>query len=278
MRNPFFLLTALLLTALAQPCAASRLSADISFSASLDLASEYFYRGILQEDQGLIVQPAASVTFAVAESKWKPTISAGIWNSLHSNSTNASPTTGHPSWYELDTWVALSLSPLNRLRFEATWTSYSSPSHAFATVDEIALDAYFDDSNMWDGVPFAFNPYLSLAVELDGTAFGTDEGAYLELGVVPTMAFENDQIIIKAPARVGVSLNRYYESAAHGNQGFGFVSVGLAAESPWIGDTAFGSVTLKASVEAMALGPSLSALNSGRDFTIGLMVGVALSF
>lgn len=201
-------------------------------SLSLDMASTYYYRGILQEDSGLIFQPAASASLYFSGADWLSSLSFGVWNSFHSERTGFTGSPSLETWYEMDAWATLSLSPSERWKFDTTFTHYRSPNHGFRTVDEFAFDVYFDDSDLWVWDAFALKPYVSLAVEIDGTAFGSDEGTYLEIGMAPGIPVSEDSLVsFTLPSRLGFGLDRYYESAAHGDQAFGFASVALAAES-----------------------------------------------
>ena len=58
----------------------------ISFSAGVDFTTEYYFRGIIQEDQGLISQPWMEASIAINE---KLGLTFGIWNSFHDNHTGA---------------------------------------------------------------------------------------------------------------------------------------------------------------------------------------------
>lgn len=67
----------------------------VSVSLGADVTTAYFYRGYLQQDRGLIVQPylTLSTTFET-DSGWKVQPYLGWWNSLHDQAIDA-PRGGH---------------------------------------------------------------------------------------------------------------------------------------------------------------------------------------
>ncbi|MFU8830350.1 MAG: hypothetical protein ACNA8P_13085, partial [Phycisphaerales bacterium] len=82
----------------------------IGFSASLHFTNKYYFRGIIQEDRGFIAQPGAELSLLLHESEeWSLSSYVGIWNSFHDRKTGAADGVSNASWYEIDTYVGLSL-------------------------------------------------------------------------------------------------------------------------------------------------------------------------
>ena len=87
--------------------------AGISISAGVDWTSAYFFRGIKQETEDLILQPYGEISFKLVENAGALTslsLTAGMWNSLQTGPSGSdSPTATDPKvWYELDGYGKLS--------------------------------------------------------------------------------------------------------------------------------------------------------------------------
>ena len=148
----------------------------VSISAGVDWTTAYFFRGIKQETEDLILQPYGEVSFKLVENAGALTslsLTPGIWNSIHTGPTSESPIASDPkAWYELDGYVRLSAVLWEDLTTYALYTAYTSPSGAFGTVQEIAFGVGYNDAKLLG--PFALNPSFLVAFELDGQA---DAGA-----------------------------------------------------------------------------------------------------
>ena len=80
----------------------------ISFSGGVDITTAYFFRGILQERDGFIIQPYGEVGFALYKGEndegkgdWSGlSLFGGTWASLHSEETNHSASSLN-AFYEL---------------------------------------------------------------------------------------------------------------------------------------------------------------------------------
>ena len=69
-----------------------RLSLDIS----VDWTTAYYFRGIIQENRGVIVQPAVEVGYAVNENV---SVFIGTWNSFHDAATGSTDSDRPSSWW-----------------------------------------------------------------------------------------------------------------------------------------------------------------------------------
>jgi hypothetical protein len=122
-------------------------SRRLSVTAGFDFLTAYLFRGIYQEDHGLIMPPFVDVGISVYEGEGalkNVTINAGNWNSLHSGSS------GHSgfgnAWYEADYYGSVSFA-IGKWTPGALFTSYTSPNSAFNAVHEIAAVLAYDDSD-----------------------------------------------------------------------------------------------------------------------------------
>ncbi len=236
-RNPLARAAALLSLiaplALAQPAFAGWDWDRFGGSAGVDFTNAYFYRGIYQERDGGIIQPAIEFTYNLHSSEdgalQDVTASIGGWWSFHSERTGAMQ---DPSWlYEGDYYAGLSFGFDGGITAGASYTFLTSPNDAFSTTQELNLSLAWDDSDALGA--WSMQPWANLTIETNRTAFGPDEGFGLQLGVEPTLyTAENDCFTLTLPAQLGLALDDYYESDSGGENTLGFGTVGLAASMP----------------------------------------------
>jgi hypothetical protein len=233
-----------------------------------DVTNAYFFRGIRQEDSGLIVQPYADAALDVIRLE-NATISAkfGIWNSFHGESTLAATADSFAkNWYEADVYGGIGVAA-GKWSFDARYVFYTSPSGAFGTVDEFDFSAAFDDTELLGA--WSMKPSATLAVETGSNAAdGGRTGTYLQLGVSPGFSFDAGSVKgigVTFPAQVGLSLSNYYEGTGGENDTFGFASVGAKASIPLNLNESWGAWTLSAGVQAMLLGDAAGSFNAGGD-------------
>ena len=181
----------------------------LSVSAGVDWTSAYFFRGIKQETDDLILQPYGELTLKLVENAGALTslsLTGGIWNSLHSGATGSdSPTASDPKlWYELDGYFKLSAVLLEDWTASVIYTAYLSPNNVFNSVQEIAVGLAYNDAKLLG--PFALNPSVLIAFEFDGQAdAGADKGIYAQIGIAPAYTFLADSAypltLCRAPRR-----------------------------------------------------------------------------
>lgn len=256
----------------------------ITVTAGADLAGAYLFRGIFQEDSGIIIPPFVDIGVSVYEGTGaigSVKVNAGIWNSLHSG-PSGSGLDGRGPWYEADYFAAVTLA-VGKWAPGAVYTSYTSPNDVFDTVHEIAAVLSYDDSAR----AFPLNPRLTVASELKGQADGGGgradggrRGTYLELGVRPVLPLVRHSrypVNLAFPAKLGISLKDYYEGPAASSR-FGFFNLGGVASVP----LAFlsGKTTWEAhgGLDVLWLGASNRRLNGGdRVKPIGVL-GLSMSY
>lgn len=259
----------------------------ISLSAGLDYTTNYYFRGIVQETEDLILQPYGSLTFKLYEGTAGLTglsLTAGTWNSLHWGPTGVdggASTTDPEVWYESDFYVSLAAQLFQDLTFSTTYTAYMSPNDFFQTVQEVAFGLSYNDSKLLG--PFALNPSVLVAIETDGQAdAGAHRGVYLQLGVAPGFTlFSNTSypVSVSVPLTLGLSLSEYYEFATGDDDTFGYFSAGITASLPLAFiPAAFGSWQFKGGVQLLALGDNLKLVNRDDDFEVIGTFGIALAY
>jgi hypothetical protein len=256
-------------------------SSRFHLTVGADVTTEYFFRGILQEDSGFILQPYADLSLDIIRTD-EATVSlkCGTWNSFHDEATLASTDDSFlKKWYESDLYAGVGMVA-GRWSFDVRYIFYTSPSDAFGTVEELDLSAAFDDTSYMG--TWALKPSVTLAIETGSNAAdGGTGGTYLQLGVSPGFAFDAGRvraISVLFPVGVGLSLSNYYEGTDGENDAFGFASVGIKASVPPPLDSSWGSWTLSAGVQGLFLGDATSTFNEDEDAEVIGTVGVSVSF
>jgi hypothetical protein len=249
----------------------------LSLSSSVDVLSRYMFRGLPQDDRGLIAWPAVDVGLGLFEGDGavkRVQMNVGLWNSLHSGPTGLGGPSGK-MWYESDFYSSLALGLAAGVTLGATYTAYMSPNSSFGTVKEVAVSLSIDDSAK--ALPLA--PYGLVAFEVDGQADGgTGAGTYMELGVKPTLPVATGRLALAVPLKIGLSLNDYYEGPS-GSGTFGYLDGGILATVPLRGvPEAFGAWSLRGGASVVALGGSLRQLTDGRRVQFVGLFGIALTY
>lgn len=251
----------------------------VSGSVKLDMTNAYFFRGLKQEDGGVMLQPAASLTIPMyKDADWSIDAQLSTWNSMHTTRTGASSRSGISQfWYELDFAGGVSVSR-GQLTLTTLYNFYTSPNDAFNTEEDIGFTLALDDSE-WLG-QFALNPAMTLAIETNdiGADGGPDRGVYLEFGIAP--GFEREvqgfNVEVAFPVTLGLSLKDYYEDAAGEDDTFGYLSLGARATLPM--PCAGPSWSFSAGVNVLFLGDNAAILNNDHDTQVIGSAGMAYEF
>ena len=277
----------------ATPAAAAQPAADegapakkVTLTAGIDFVSAYLFRGIFQEDSGVIVPPYADVGVSVysGEGALKSvTLNGGIWNSLHSGpSGSGNAAIERSAWYEADYYGSVTFQ-VGQWKPGALYTSYTSPNDAFGTVHELAGVLAYDDS----GSAFPLNPKAIVAFELKGQADGGggladggNKGTYFEFGVrpvVPVSAHSRYPVSLAIPAKLGLSLKDYYEGASGSNR-FGYFDLGGIVSVPLAFMNGRSSWDLHGGVDVLWLGDNMQTLNGGDRVKPVFSIGVGVVY
>ena len=252
----------------------------------MDWTSAYFFRGIKQETEDLILQPYGELSVKLVDQAGALTalsLTGGFWNSLHTGPTGSdSLTASEPKvWYEFDGYVRLSAVLWEDLTAYTLYTAYTSPNNAFGTVQEIAFGLGYNDAKLLG--PFALNPTFLVAFELDGQAdAGSKKGVYAQLGIAPGYTFFAESaypLAVSVPLSVGLSLKDYYEFGTGSDDTFGYFSGGVSLSVPLAFiPPEFGKWLVKAGVTVLYLGDNLKAVNDGDRVQVIGTVGLAFAY
>jgi hypothetical protein len=265
-------------SASAQPSADEPEPKRYTLTAGTDFANAYMFRGIFQEDSGIVIPPYFDVGVSLysGEGALKSvSVNGGIWNSLHSG-PSGSGTEGRSAWYEADYYGSVTFT-VGKWKPGALYTAYTSPNDVFATVHEIAGVLAYDDS----GSAFPLNPKATVAFELKGQADGgANKGTYFEFGVRPVVkVVEHNRypLTLAIPAKIGLSLKDYYEGPTGSNR-FGFFDLGGIASVPLAFLNGKSTWEVHGGLDILWLGDNTRILNHGdRVKPIGV-VGLSVTY
>jgi hypothetical protein len=244
-----------------------------------DFATAYFfYRGILQERNGLMWQPSGTLGINVYQGEGllnRVDLGFDIWASFHTAKTGASGS-GPSNLYELDFIPSITFAWRGGLQTSFGYTFFTSPNGAFNEVQEFDVGVAYDDSDLLG--PFALAPTLGFAFETHNTAFGDKQGGYLAIGAGPSLEWDGLSgahgeypVTFTLPLGIGLSLYDYYETETS-NDTFGFFSFGLTGSVPlsFIPQD-FGSWSVSAGIVVLVLSSTLKEVNLGDSpFPMGI--------
>jgi hypothetical protein len=254
----------------------------VTITGSIDFLNQYMFRGLQQNNTGLVTWPAFDLGIAAysGDGGLKSVgINFGTWNSLHSGNTGSDGPSGK-MWYESDFYATLGFGFGKGTSFSTTYTAYNSPNSGFTTVKEFSFKFAVDDSGyLGKG---AVKPYVVLAQEF-GTDIATGQadggenaGTYMEIGIAPGY-YGISRASIAFPIKLGFSLNDYYELAGVDNK-FGFFSVAGIVTVPLGGTSNFGSWNVHGGVEYQALGTTTEFFNGGDSSQVIGSFGIGFSY
>jgi hypothetical protein len=255
----------------------------LSISGGVDFTTAYFFRGILQERDGFIIEPYAELGINLHKDEGSfssLSLIGGTWSSLHSEETNHQASS-LSAYYEQDWYGGLQLGMFdNKIVSRAFYIAYTSPSDAFKTVQEVDLSAAFDDSE-WLGA-FALKPTILFATETENTAMGTQPGQYLEIGVQPSFTvIQSDTypVTLSLPNKVGLGLDDYYEISSSNEDTFGYYSSGVKLSIPlaFIPED-YGAWSASGGVQVLAFGNNTRTLNHEDEVWAVGTWGISMSY
>jgi hypothetical protein len=251
---------------------------NIALSASFDVPTAYLFRGLLQDDTGLIMWPAADAAIRLSETTG-PALHVGTWNSLDTGLSGSDGPT-HRLWYESDFYTTIAFPLTVDFAVGATYTAYTSPNGSFSTVKELSFKVG-PNENTPSSDAFLL-PYALIAFELDadpglGQADGGREGGtYLELGAALRWV-DAPVVDVYFPIRIGLSLHNYYELAGV-DHAFGFLSLGAHAQVPLARTRNYGTWNVHGGIDFYSLGDTPEAFNGGDQTKVVASVGIGFTY
>lgn len=269
-------------TELAELKALSEARPAVHGAVSLDVTTAYYFRGVLQEDSGVIAQPGAELGWRLCggESLVRDVdLTIGTWYSTHGNSTTGG---SGGICYENDAYATLSARLFERVPAAASYAFYHSPNGSFRTVQEVSLSLGFDDAGLL--LDSGLQPSVTFAFETNGqTDAGAKLGSYVEIGVSPSVSLctlADCAVTLALPVAVGLGIHDYFElPGGGGDETFGFADVGMVVsyDVPCV-PARFGAWSMSLGLHWLGLGDSNEARNSGdSDEWVGTL-GIRTTF
>ncbi|MEO6740898.1 MAG: hypothetical protein ABIP20_11645 [Chthoniobacteraceae bacterium] len=206
-----------------EPVQESCITGDIGF----DIVSTYITKGIVQQNQGFIIQPYADLHFRIykgAGALTSVTVDLGIWNSFHGHHNSPAGFGTTSNWYEFDFQAGLTFN-FDKLAVGGYFKTYESPSSSFPNAYTAGITLAYDDSAALGN--FALHPYALVELQLEkttGNSLNGSRGQYYEIGIAPGHTF--GALTLSLPVKAGFGSGGFYL----GNRGFGFIGVGARAD------------------------------------------------
>lgn len=201
----------------------------ISGDLGVVFASQYFSRGLVFENQGLIAQPYFDLFLTLHEGDGfinKVNLQLGLWSSIHSKHTDAAPRSTTAAWYEVNFTPGIAVTFAKYWTLTTSYLLYASPNGGFQTFQGINFRLDLDDSELLGA--FALRPHLVFMRELDNKAGdGSRKGNYYEAGIAPGFSICK-AVDISFPITVGFGSHGFYAK----NVGFGYFSGGIGVTVP----------------------------------------------
>lgn len=254
------------------------------FSGSIqaDFSNAYYFRGILQERDGVQAQPWGELFYNLFSSEEgfirDASIGAGVWASFQTENTLAQ--NDPRSLYEVDWYPVISLEFPEGVSLTTIYYWYTSPNDAFRHVQELNFKLAWDDSETLG--KFALQPWINLAIETERTSFGPKKGEGFQMGVEPTLyeiPIDNYPITLTFPVEMGLALNDYYERASGSESTFGYLSFGMGASMPlaFIPET-FGAWSIGLVGKGYWLNHTLANANKGDTMSPQVIGSIGFEF
>lgn len=232
-----------------------RAEGRFSGAAQIDFTNAYIFRGIMQEKDGLIVQPWGEgyVNLYSSDDGFLRDVTAGfgVWLSIHSEETLA--TNNPTSVYEADYYPLVSMDFAGGFNLLTIYYFYDSPNGAWGpAVQELNFKLSYDDGEFT-----RLSPWVNLAIETFSSSLGANSGSGLQFGISPTFV-DNENFSIGASAELGITLDDYYDGVDSNENTFGYANIGANVAVP-INDM----LSVSGSFKYFLFGDDLETVNGG---------------
>lgn len=245
----------------------------LHLAGGIDYVTDYYFRGYLQENNGLILQPYATLSVdAVTNDQFSIVPYVGTWNSIHDEKTL---TDGDlDQWYESDLFAGVDFV-FGDFKLGGIYTLYTYPNGAFDEIHELGVKLSYNDSKL--GLPIALNPYVAWYWETSDK--NGEEDQYAEVGIAPAVPIGKSGLTLSFPVTVGLSPDGYYLESDGGNEFLGYGTVGAFATLPLPIPSRYGNWSLTGGVTYIYLfSDSTEASNNGDDDDFIGKVGLAFTY
>lgn len=270
----------------------------ITLKGGLNLTTQYFARGMLQENQGVISQPWIELQMHLYQD---PSVLSDVylfvrsWNSFHSGPSGTGDLTksqSPASWFETQFTFGLGIQAFQVFTISGGYNVQISPNRRFDTVEELYLRGDIADKRLWDlkgglgGLKWEFDGarvYGFFAWETDGQRDGGDNrGVYAEVGANPGITLrpcDDFTFSLSVPFSVGFNVFEYQEVPFKGDAPFGFFKLGAEGAIPlqWI-SSKYGQWSLYGGVHWYNLGQNASRFNKRHNDEVVTAGGLRFNY
>lgn len=200
----------------------------ISGDLGVAVVSQYISRGVVNENQGLIAQPYTDIYIKLYEGTGflnKVQLNLGLWASIDSHKTAATPGTAFPPWYEFDWMPGIGFTFAKDFTFTFTYLEFDFIS-SNGRAGNLNFNLAYDDTSLLG--EWAMHPHVSLLKSVIGNPVGVpgaNGGVYFEFGIAPSRTFGAATVTV--PLTVGLGDDKFY-----GGDTYGYFSAGANVSVP----------------------------------------------
>lgn len=232
----------------------------ITGDIGVSVTTAYLSRGVVQEDTGFIAQPYLNLYFKLYEGEGfvnKIQLNLGLWASIHSEKTAATPGTRLGSFYEFDWMPGIAMTFAKNFTATLSWFDFDFVSSSGRS-GNLNLNLAYDDSELL-GV-WALKPHVTVMKAFIGNPSGhpgADNSWYFEAGIAP--GFPIGPVTVTIPVTAGFGDNNFYAGDT-----LGYISAGPTVSMPlkFIPEC-YGSWTASVSALYYYLSDNNAAFNRG---------------
>lgn len=196
------------------------------------VVSEYISRGVVNENQGAIAQPYLDLYFKLYEGAGfvnKVSLNLGLWSSINSNKTAASPGTALGAWYEFDWTTGIALTFAKNFTLTTSWFDFDFVSSG-GRASGLNFNLAYDDTDLLGA--FALHPHVAVNKGMIGNFVGVpggDHGWYYEAGIAPGFVVGKGGTY---PLAVTLPITAGFGPETYNGDDYGYFTAGINASVP----------------------------------------------
>lgn len=204
----------------------------ITGDIGVGVVSNYISRGVVNENQGLIAQPYLDLYFKLYEGDGfinKVSLNLGLWSSINSHKTAASPGTSLAAWYEFDWMPGVTVTFAKNFALTVSWLDFDFVSSG-GRAGGLNGNLSYDDTDLLGA--FALHPHVAVLKGFIGNMVGVpggDHAWYYEVGIAPGFTVGKGGTY---PVTVTLPINLGLGHETYNGEDYGFFNAGINASVP----------------------------------------------
>jgi len=195
----------------------------LSLDVSMKYVTAYFFRGVNNGEEGLILQPEATATYTIMVGD---NLSITPWFNVWNNVTDKTYADNYHYWDEVDLTPGVDITS-GRFSLTLQYAYYHSPARNWEDIHELGAVISYDDSDQL-GLPIALNPCVGYYQEIVNK--NTSERTYLEVGVTPEWSTVKCPVKLTFPVAVGMGLHGWYANDDGHQEMLGYASAAVEGQ------------------------------------------------